>query len=306
MRLNRIILCFAVCTAVLGAGAFASAQTVTLTSVFGTSNTASLTNYSLVGNTFTFTVTNTSGAGTITGIGFDLSGDRPNYTLISASNPNFTIQQDVAPDAGASQVGVTQFDFALLTGSSFQSGDTATGILPGASATFSVSGDFSGLTADAIAQSAFARLEGVPANDTLAGNGRSIPATPPPQIDASGTIASPSGSRRDAQFFIFDVENEQVTPQFLEGSFGYVDKKSHISFITGNIQTVTIHGNQGIFTGTTRIGGPRNKQNVTFTVAVTANEGATPDTFSISLSNGYSASGNLTSGRIVIHTLDPD
>lgn len=131
------------------------------------------------------------------------------------------------------------------------------------------------------------------------------PGVPVPQIDGQGTIAAPNGGRV-AQFFIFDVENEQVTPQFLEGEFGYLDKKSHINFTTGKIETVTINGNQGAFTGTARIGGPRNKQIVNFTVTVTVNQGATPDTFSIVLSNGYAASGNLTSGSIVIRTLDPD
>ena len=131
------------------------------------------------------------------------------------------------------------------------------------------------------------------------------PGVPVPQIDGHGTITAPNGGR-PAQFFIFDVENEQATPQFLEGEFGYLDRRSHINFTTGNIETVTINGNQGAFTGTARIGGPRNRQTVQFTVTVTANQGATPDTFSIVLSNGYAASGNLTSGSITIHTLDPD
>jgi hypothetical protein len=128
--------------------------------------------------------------------------------------------------------------------------------------------------------------------------------TPVPQIDGEGTIAGPKG--RQAQFFIQDVEKEQVTNKFLEGEFGYSDHKSHVTFTTGNIETCTINGNQGAFTGTARIGG-KHKQMVQFTVSVTANQSpATGDTFSISLSNGYTASGNLTSGQITIHTLDPD
>jgi hypothetical protein len=128
--------------------------------------------------------------------------------------------------------------------------------------------------------------------------------TPPPQIDGEGTIAGPRG--RQAQFFITDVENEQVTPRFLEGEFGYSDHKSRITFTTGRIQTVTINGNQGAFTGTAQIGG-KHKQQVQFTVTVTANQTpATNDTFSIQLSNGYTASGSLTSGSISIRTLDPD
>jgi hypothetical protein len=129
---------------------------------------------------------------------------------------------------------------------------------------------------------------------------------PPPQIDGVGTIAAPSG-RRDAQFFIFDVENEQVTPQYLEGTFGYLDKKAHINFATGKIETVTVNGNQAAFTGTARIGGPRSRQIVQFTVTVNVDTNSVgADTFSIVLSNGYSNSGTLTSGRITIHTADPD
>src|SRR5213078_3244894 len=45
--------------------------------------------------------------------------------------------------------------------------------------------------------------------------------TPPPQIDGDGTIAGPNG--RQAQFFILDVEDEQVTNKYLEGEFGYSD-----------------------------------------------------------------------------------
>lgn len=127
------------------------------------------------------------------------------------------------------------------------------------------------------------------------------PATPVAQIDGSGTIAAPRG-HTNAQFSIFAVENEQLS----NGGFSYLDKKSHIRLTTGMIQTVTINGNQGAFTGIGRLGGPRSKQMVQFTVTVTANEGAAPDTFSIVLDNGYAASGNLTSGSITIHTLAPD
>jgi hypothetical protein len=130
--------------------------------------------------------------------------------------------------------------------------------------------------------------------------------TPLPQIDGFGSIAAPNGGR-DAQFFIFDVEDEQVTPKYLEGEFGFLDKKSHINFSTGKIETVTVNGNQAAFTGTARIGGPKNKQIVQFTVNVTANQTpTTTNTFSIVLSNGYTASGTLTSGQILIRSLDPD
>jgi hypothetical protein len=131
-------------------------------------------------------------------------------------------------------------------------------------------------------------------------------ATPSPgqsaQMDGEGTIAGRKG--RQVQFFIQDVKNEATT-DFLKGEFGYSDHKSHVTFTTGEIQTVTINGNQGAFTGMAHIGG-EHKKRVQFTVSVTANQNpATGDTFSIVLSNGYTASGFLTSGSITIHTLGP-
>ena len=128
-------------------------------------------------------------------------------------------------------------------------------------------------------------------------------ATPIEQIDAEATLAGPHGGQ--AQFFIIDIENEHATNQFLEGEFGYSDHRSHVTFETGKIITCTINGNQGAFTGMATIGG-KHKQKVDFTVTVTANQ--TPgnnDTFSIVLSNGYSASGSLTSGSIQIAAQDP-
>ena len=135
--------------------------------------------------------------------------------------------------------------------------------------------------------------------------------TPRPQIDGVGTIARPKGNNlglnREAQFVILGVANDQTTAQFFAGAFIYVDRKSHISFVTDKIETVTINGDQGAFTGTARVGGPRNKQTVQFMVTVTANQALPSDnTFSIVLSNGYTASGNLTGGKITIRTVDPD
>lgn len=125
---------------------------------------------------------------------------------------------------------------------------------------------------------------------------------PNPEINAEATFRGPNGGQ--AQLFILDVENEQVTNKYLEGEFGYSDHRSHVTFTTGKIQTVTINGNQGAFTGIATIGG-KHKQVVQFTVSVTANQNpASGDTFSISLSNGYSASGNLTSGWISIQQRD--
>jgi hypothetical protein len=122
------------------------------------------------------------------------------------------------------------------------------------------------------------------------------------EVNADAAIDGPNGG--SAFFDIFDVENEQVTKKYLEGAILYQDQASHVSFRTGKITTATVYPNGATFSGTATIGG-RHKQMVNFTIAVTGNQSpATNDTFSISLSNGYQASGNLTRGFIDIQAGD--
>lgn len=131
-------------------------------------------------NTFTFTITNTShltqpgSTSTITGIGFDL----PPIGNASGSGLNgFTGSQ--APSMGSSftfsdgNVGnvphgfnTAVLDFAFLTGPSgnFAGGSVNDGLLPGESASFSVSGAaFAGLTGEEICNAIFVRFQNVPA-----------------------------------------------------------------------------------------------------------------------------------------------
>ncbi len=152
--------------AIAVAGAKARADTVTFRGGFGTSATVS--NFTLSGNTFTFTLTNTSASGNLTAVGFDLTGDRPNtFQLVGPSN-GFTLAHDVAAQAGAvTTAGVNQgvFDVALLTGSNFGSGAGTAGLAPGQSATFTITGDFSGMTAQQIAESISLRFKAIGPND---------------------------------------------------------------------------------------------------------------------------------------------
>lgn len=147
------------------AGAQARADTITFTGGFGTSATVS--NYTLVGNTFTFTLTNTSAAGNITAVGFDLAGDRLNNFQIVGPGNGFTIAQDVNAQAGAvTSAGVNRgvFDLALLTGSNFGNGAGTGGLAPGQSATFTITGDFTG-SAQQIAESLSVRIKGIGPRD---------------------------------------------------------------------------------------------------------------------------------------------
>jgi len=135
-----------------------------MTSIGGQPVTSTIGNYSLVGNRLSFSMLNTSLSGTITAIGFDLSGVDGTYSLLSASNNNFELKNDVGAQAGAQNF-VSSFDIALLTGSNYGGGKVAEGIGAGNSASFNIGGDFGSLTAEQIAQGAYARFQGIGKQD---------------------------------------------------------------------------------------------------------------------------------------------
>jgi hypothetical protein len=182
---RKTFLTVAAAVALLALSSSARADTVTLTGINGTGVTASITNYSLSGNTFTFTINNTSVApnttGTITNIGFALPGNRANnYTLVSSSNPNYSIVYDLNATSGSQNL-VSSFDLVLTNKSNgnvtFGGGSVNNGIAPGTSATFVITGDFSGLTGQQVAQAIFARFQNVNpgGSDVAASSPSSVP-----------------------------------------------------------------------------------------------------------------------------------
>jgi hypothetical protein len=84
----------------------------------------------------------------------------------------------------------------------------------------------------------------------------------------------------------------------LIGSFNYDDPMTPISFHSTKVTSLTFTGNQAHIAGS----GKSGQTNLNFTLDVTDNGSpGTNDFFSLHLSNGYSASGNLTGGDIFIH-----
>src|SRR5919112_508777 len=181
---RKALLTAAAAFAILALNSVAKADSFTLTGINGTGVTATVSNYSLSGNTFTFTITNTSvppgSTGTITNIGFALPGDRANnFTLVSSTNSNYKIVYDLNATSGSQNL-VSNFDLVLFDkkngNPTFGGGSVQNGIGQGDSATFTITGDFSGLTADQIAHSIFARFQAVNGDlSDVAANPNAVP-----------------------------------------------------------------------------------------------------------------------------------
>jgi hypothetical protein len=154
------------------------------TGVTGTVNITQLSN-----NLLSVTITNTStGAvtGSITSIGFDLPGTGVGtFTLVNATNPNYRLETGIA--GNASGIGRT-FEIALLTGPNFNGGGNPNrGIVEGASAAFTISGDFTGFSQQQIALGMFLRFQ-----DVNTGGGSDVATctrcSPPPEIPEPTTM----------------------------------------------------------------------------------------------------------------------
>jgi hypothetical protein len=123
------------------------------------------------------------------------------------------------------------------------------------------------------------------------------PSPSPTEADGSGTINAPGGQ---ASFVIQDVHLGKYV-RHSNPFFSYSDPGFPISFSTTKISSIVISGNQASFSGRAKLD-QKHGGKVSFTVNVTDNSAdGTSDTFSLSVSNGYSASGTLTSGNINIH-----
>jgi hypothetical protein len=149
-------------------------------------------------NTFTFTITNTSAitqpgsTSTITGIGFDLppTGNASASGLDGFSGmqaPSLSANFDFSDgDLGNVSHGFNDavLDFGFTTGPSgnFGGGSVNDGLLPGESASFTVSGAaFAGFTEAQICAAIFVRFQNVPAEGGSGGSDVGTPGNPIPE-----------------------------------------------------------------------------------------------------------------------------
>jgi len=193
-RFGKTILSLATLILMAGFASTAQADTITVTGVnSGQASTATVVcSFNAQTNTLTFTITNTSAitspgsTSTITGIGYDL----PPLGNASASGLNgFTGMQ--APslsssfnfsdaDLGNVPAGFNNvvLDFGFTTGPSgnFNGGSVNDGLLPGESASFTVTGAaFSGFTEAQICNAIFVRFQNVPVVGSDVGTPGQVP-----------------------------------------------------------------------------------------------------------------------------------
>jgi hypothetical protein len=193
-RFSRLIFSLVALLVFAGASMTARADTITITGVdSGQYSTATVVcEFNSMTNTFTFTITNTShitqpgSTSTITSIGFDLppSGNASpsglnGFTGMQAPSlsSNFTFSDG---DVGNVPHGFNSvvLDFAFLTGPSgnFSGGSVGDGLLPGESASFTVSGAaFSGFTEAEICNAIFVRFQNVPLEAGSEGSDVGVP-----------------------------------------------------------------------------------------------------------------------------------
>src|ERR671919_366300 len=199
-RLRKFLITLSAVSILAVVSATAHADTITITGVdSGQASTATVVcEFNSQTNTFTFTITNTSAitspgsTSTITGIGFDL----PPLGNASASGLNgFSGMQApslssnfIFSDADLGNVphgfNSAVLDFGFITGNSgnFNSGSVNDGLLPGESASFTVSGAaFAGFTAEQICNAIFVRFQNVPPAGGSEGSDVGVPGEPVPE-----------------------------------------------------------------------------------------------------------------------------
>lgn len=110
---------------------------------------------------------------------------------------------------------------------------------------------------------------------------------PGANVVGGGTIAGASGS------ISFNVKGAYNSRNQIVANLFYNDPGAKLHFDNPVVTSLTFNGNVVTLGGTARV----NNRTVTFIATVTSGN---PGSFSLSLSSGYSVSGNLTSGGITV------
>jgi hypothetical protein len=116
-------------------------------------------------------------------------------------------------------------------------------------------------------------------------------------ITSASKVSGRGSIERQGDKANFTVRANQSGDQ-LTGSLSFSDPAAEVSIAKAKVRTLTFNGNSADLTGLARLD---NGTRVSFSVTMSdiSSDGSS-DSFSINLSNGYSAGGTLTSGDIKI------
>jgi hypothetical protein len=124
------------------------------------------------------------------------------------------------------------------------------------------------------------------------GNDPDCTVTPPPPTNTCGTIQGNGVPRENSKAkFAFNVRYKTNAPA-PTGSVSFNDKSTPMNFASTSIASLVISGDAATVTGN----GTANGSPVTFTLKILDK----PDTFSIQLSNGYTATWTPKQGKVEI------
>ena len=165
-NLNKLIMALAVLGILSLAHGTARADAVTVSGNSDPNLKATINITSLTSGSITFSVTNVLVAGvtsSITGIGFELPGTITANTpgACAGSCGNFTATPTVTNSPGnVPQFNTAVLDWAVITGPSFTGGNPP-GINQGQTATFTITGNFTGLTQAQFLAGVYVRFQSV-------------------------------------------------------------------------------------------------------------------------------------------------
>jgi hypothetical protein len=198
-RFGQAFMSLAVLVVLAGITATVKADTITVVGNSGQFSTATVVcEFNSQTNTFTFTITNTSAitqpgsTSTITSIGFDLpplgkasASGLNGFTGAQApsltSNFNFS-DGDLGNVPHGNNSAVLDFGFTTGPSGSFSGGSVNDGLLPGESASFTVTGAaFTGFTEDQICNAIYVRFQNVPLAGGTGGSDVGVPSTAVPE-----------------------------------------------------------------------------------------------------------------------------
>jgi hypothetical protein len=199
-RFGRLFFSLAALVILSVASSSARAETITIAGAgSGQFSTATVVcEFNSQTNTFTFTITNTSqitqpgSTSTITGIGFDLpptgnasASGLNGFTGMQAPSlsSNFTFSDgDLGSVPHGFNTAVLDFGFTTGPSGNFNGGSVADGLLPGESASFTVTGAaFSGFTEAEICNAIFVRFQNVPEAGGSEGSDVGVPTSEVPE-----------------------------------------------------------------------------------------------------------------------------